>query len=190
MRLLKDVLLYFSAFVPMYLLIQVKVIFDLIFDNLEVNWVAYSVLIFFAFLIVLGITGLLWNIKWDKGKSESILIKDCKNITDQHFLGNFSIFILFSLGFDLTRLGMLGVFSLILFFVGVVYVSNKLFYINPFLNLLGFNFYEITYEKAGESEAKTAKMFYRGKLEVTNEYRDVKLKNDKFSFIDKNSTKN
>ena len=184
-ELIKNTLLYFSAFVPMYILIQTKVILDMTFKNLENNAVAYGVLVFFTALIILGIVGLLWNIRWNKDASEHVLIVECKNITDQHFLGNFSIFILFALGFDLTRLSMLGVFTLIIIFVGIVYVTNKLFYINPFLNLLGFNFYQISYKKQGQNETSTAKLFYRGKLEVTDQYRLVKIKNDKFSFVDK-----
>ena len=186
--LFKNILLYLSAFVPMYFLIQVKVVADLLFGNIKSNLFTYVVLIIFAALIVLGILGLVWNILWNRDKSENIVIRECNNITDQHFLGYFSIFVLFSLGFDLTRMSMFVVFIFILTFVGIVYINNKLFYINPFLNILGFNFYEVTYESA--TKTKTVKLFYRGKLEVSPEPRCVIVKNEYFGFVDrKNDTK-
>ena len=184
----KNIFLYFSAFVPMYFLIQIKFLVDLIFDKVEANTFTFCVLAFLFLLIVLGIIGLLWNIRWNKDEAETVTISDSKNITDQHFLGYLSIFILFALNFDLTKVSMFCIFLFILTFVGIVYVNNKLFFINPFLNILGFNFYEITYSKEQDSKTKTAKMFYRGKLEVTNKPRRLKLKNEHFCFIEKKGT--
>jgi len=184
-QILKDVLLYFSAFIPMYFLIQLKFFADLIFGNVEANTFTICVSVFLLLLIILGIVGLLWNIKWNKDEAENVTIKESQNITDKHFLGYLSIFILFALTFDLTKVSMFCIFLFIIIFVGIVYVNNKLFYINPFLNILGFNFYEITYIKDNDTHKKTAKMFYRGKLEATNKRRRLKLKNDHFSFVDR-----
>ena len=169
----------------MYFLIQVKFLADLAFDNIDANLFTWSVLGFLMLLIILGIIGLLWNIKWCKDDTDTIIIKSSKNITDQHFLGYLSIFILFALSFDLTKVSMFCVFLLIIISVGIVYINNKLFYINPLLNILGFNFYEISYIKDEKQQTRTAKMFYRGSLQTDSEPRRVKLKNDNFSFIEK-----
>ena len=184
-QIVRDIFLYFSAFIPMYFLIQIKFLADLAFDNVEANSFVVCVLCFLALLIVLGIIGLLWSIRWNPGKTERIVIKQATNITDQHFLGYLSIFILFALGFDLSRVSMSAVFIFITIFVGKVYLYNKLFYINPFLNILGFNFFEIKYVKEGEERERTAKIFYRGRLEASDEIRKVRLKNEQLSFIDK-----
>ena len=169
----------------MYFLIQLKFLVDLILCNVEANAFTICVLVFLLLLIILGIIGLLWNIRWNKDEAENVTIKECQNITDQHFLGYLSIFILFALSFDLTKVSMFCIFLFIMIFVGIVYINNKLFYINPFLNILGFNFYEITYIKDKDTRKRTAKMFYRGKLEATHAQRRVKLKNDHFSFVDR-----
>ena len=184
-KILRDIFLYFSAFVPMYFLIQVKFLVDLFLGNVEANAFTICVLVFLLLLIILGVIGLLWNIIWCRDESVDVVIKTSKNITDQHFLGYLSIFILFALSFDLTKVSMFCIFLFILIFVGIVYVNNKLFYINPFLNILGFNFYEITYQCDGDTENKTAKIFYRGELKAVNKHCRIKLKNDHFSFIDK-----
>ena len=185
-QILKNVFLYFSAFVPMYVLIQVKFIVDLALGDVDSSVFTYCVLVFLLILVVLGIIGLLWNIKWNKDESENVTLESSTNITDQHFLGYLSIFILFALSFDLTKISMFCIFLAILIFVGIVYVNNKLFYINPFLNILGFNFYEITYIKDDDTQSKTAKMFYRGDLQTADKRQRIKLKNDHFSFIERN----
>jgi|GEM_PF-1599143 len=224
---LKNIFLYFSAFIPMYFLIMVKFIVDLIFDNVNACGFTIAVLCILALLIILGIFGLFWNIKWNDDQTQTIIIKTSKNITDQYFLGYFAIFILFALTFDLALVSMFVIFVFITIFVGIVYIKNKLFYINPFLNILGFNFYEITYtmqdHSLNESNAsllhntssldneqkhlsvrlsrdpstknlaiiprlqktRTAKLFYRGDLKPSQIPYQIKLKNDHFSFIDK-----
>ena len=67
--------------------------------------------------------------------------------------------------------------------IGVVYVKNKLFYINPFLNILGFNFYNITYKEEGEDKELTTKIFFKGDLLINKHYW-VKIKDENFSFVD------
>ena len=66
--------------------------------------------------------------------------------------------------------------------VGIVYVKNKLFYINPFLNILGFNFYDITYIEEHSTTKQTTKIFFKGDLTL-NEFYFVKIKDENFNFL-------
>ena len=59
-----------------------------------------------------------------------------------------------------------------------------MFYVNPLLNVIGFNFYEIKYKKIGEEKELSSKMFYRGELKINSVYL-FKKENSNFSFIDK-----
>ena len=111
------------------------------------------------------------------------------NITDRHFLGYFSLFVLFAITFDLSKVSMVVVFVLILCMIGVVYVKNKLFYINPFLNILGFNFYKISYKVENDEQVLQTHIFYRGNLKE-NKFYWVKIKDENFSFVDKTKMKN
>ena len=95
----------------------------------------------------------------------------------------FYLGVLFAITFDLSKVSMLIVFVLILAMIGVVYVKNKLFYINPFLNILGFNFYNITYKEEGEDKELTTKIFFKGDLLINKHYW-VKIKDENFSFVD------
>lgn len=185
-NIIKNVLLYFSAFIPMYFLIVVKFIFGMLSQTIPVKPLTVFTLILYSVLIIIGILGLLWNILWNKEKAVTINIQSSQNITDQHFLGYFSLFVLFALSFELTKLSMFIVSLVIIIFIGIVYINNEMYYINPFLNLLGYNFYNITYLQEGQTESKTAKMFYKGKLDITKQKTfKAKIKNSHFSFIDK-----
>ena len=181
---LKNIFLYLSAFVPMYVLILIKLIVELICHNISFN--ALYIIYFFSLilLIILGLIGLALNTIYSKGICKEIIILNKTNITDKHFLGYFSLFVLFALQLNLTLVSSCILFLMILFFIGMVYIKNALYYINPLLNILGYNFYDITYSEIGTNERVEAKFFYKGELKENKTYKVI-FKNQHFSFIDK-----
>ena len=186
---LKNIMLFLSAFIPMYFLIWVKLVMELINDNLHFNVLNTIVFVALIVVIVLGLIGLKLEIFNKKEKSQKVIIMEWNNITDRHFLGYFSLFVLFAITFDLSKVSMVVVFVLILCMIGVVYVKNKLFYINPFLNILGFNFYKISYKIENDEQVLQTHIFYRGNLKE-NKFYWVKIKDENFSFVDKTKMKN
>lgn len=182
-KIMKDVLLFLSAFIPMYFLVLLKELIELITQNYKVNFLNILVIIFLICLISLGIIGIYLQINNKEQKSLKVKIIFAENITDKHFLGYFSLFVLFAITFDLSKISMLLVFVFIMIMIGIVYVKNKLFYINPFLNILGYNFYNIKYLIEDEGKQKSTKIFYRGELKINDLY-FVKVKDENFSFID------
>lgn len=180
---LKDFFLFLSAFVPMFVLIFVKLVVDMLNHNLSFNVLNTLNFITLLLLIGFGIFGLIWNIKSKEGTKEITIVK-LSNITDQHFLGYFSLFVLFALQLDLSLVSGYCTFVLIMIFIGIVYIKNSLFYINPLLNILGYNFYDITYTIEGKSAQGQTKMFYKGELKEGKPYY-INIKNDNFTFIDK-----
>ena len=185
MQFIKNLLLYISAFIPMYFLILVKLIVEIINDNLSFNVLNTLNLVTLLLLMIAGMGGLIWNVKFNTDESKQVQILSKHNITDQHFLGYFSLFVFFAIPLDLSLVSVYIVYLSILIMIGIVYINNALFYINPFLNLLGYNFYDITYIEVGSREERHAKIFYRGDLEIANRTYFVKLKNENFSFVDK-----
>ena len=183
MEELKDLFLFLSAFVPMFVLIFVKLVVDMLNDNLHFNVLNTLNFITLILLIASGIGGLCWNIH-SKSKTKEIVIITKQNITDQHFFGYFSLFVLFALQLDLSLVSGYCTFVLIMIFIGIVYIKNSLFYINPLLNILGYNFYDITYCHAGEKTEHEAKMFFKGELKEQSTYY-INSKNQNFNFIDK-----
>lgn len=173
----------------MYFLIIVKLLVEILNHNLTFNVLNTMVLIVLTIVIVLGVVGIKSEVYNKNQKSDKVVITSFKNITDQHFLGYFSLFVLFAITFDLSKVSMAVVFVLIITMIGVVYVKNKLFYINPFLNILGYNFYDITYRIEGSEQIKSTRIFYKGKLTENKEYW-VKIKDENFSFVDKTKMDN
>lgn len=186
---LKNIMLFLSAFIPMYFLIWIKLVMELINDNLHFNVLNTIVFVTLIVVIVLGLLGLKLEIFNQKEKSQKVIIMEWNNITDRHFLGYFSLFVLFAITFDLSKVSMVVVFVLILCMIGVVYVKNKLFYINPFLNILGFNFYKISYKVENNEQVLQTHIFYRGNLKE-NKFYWVKIKDENFSFVDKTKMEN
>lgn len=186
---LKNIMLFLSAFIPMYFLIWVKLVMELINDNLHFNVLNTIVFVALIVVIVIGLIGLKLEIFNQKEKSQKVIIMEWNNITDRHFLGYFSLFVLFAITFDLSKVSMVVVFVLILCMIGVVYVKNKLFYINPFLNILGFNFYKISYKVENDEQVLQTHIFYRGNLKE-NKFYWVKIKDENFSFVDKTKMEN
>ena len=161
---IKDFLLYLSAFVPMYILIFIKLIIELICKNINFTILSIIYIISLLLLITLGTIGLIINTNPENEIAKNIIILKKENITDRHFLGYFSLFVLFALQLNLNLVSSFISYILIIFFIGYVYIKNSLFYINPFLNILGFSFYDIEYIEEGSEEKKQAKFFYKGLL--------------------------
>lgn len=188
-NLFKNLLLYISAFVPMYILVFVKLIVEIINNNLSfniLNTLNFSTLLA---LIILGVVGLIWNVNISSEKSVEIEIISKENITDKHFLGYFSLFVFFAIPLELSFVSAYCVYILVLIMIGIVYINNSLYFINPLLNIMGYSFYDIKYKEVGQSEVKSAKIFYRGKFLTENKTYCVKVKNEHFCFVDKDTTK-
>ncbi len=184
----KNLFLYLSAFVPMYFLVLVRLVIEILNSNLSFNVLNTINSVTLLLLIGLGIFGLVWNVKISSAKTITIKIVSKTNITDKHFLGYFSLFVFFAIPLDLSLVSAYCVYVLVLIMIGIVYINNSLYYINPLLNLLGYNFYDIEYIEEGCSQTKAAKIFYRGELKIEGRVYKVKVKNEHFCFIDKKNS--
>lgn len=185
-KFLKNLLLYFSAFVPMYVLVLVKLLVEIANSILSFNILNTTNLITLLMLIVGGALGLLWNVKFSGEKSIHVHIFYVKNITEDHFLGYFSLFVFFALPMDLSLVSAYCVYVLVLVMIGVVYITNSLYYINPLLNLLGYSFYDVKYIDFETKKEGEVKLFCREKL-CPNQDFWIKIKNNHFCFVDKKS---
>ncbi len=190
MKTFRNILLYLSAFVPMYLLILVRLLLEIVNANLTFNVLNTINLITLLLLIGGGVIGLWWNVWGSKDESRKIVILSKKNITDQHFLGYFSLFVFFAIPLDLSKVSIFCVYALTLIFIGIVYINNSLYYINPLLNIMGFNFYDIEYEDVSTGQKHSTKIFYKGELEIENKVYSAKIKNTHFCFIERENKKN
>lgn len=181
MKFIKNLFLYFSAFVPLFVLLFVKLVVDMLNNNLTLNVLNTINLCLLVTMIVCGIFGLFWNTKLTDEKSHIVKIKSATDITDQYFLQYFSLFVLFAVPLDITYINEFCIYILVLIFIGIVYIKCKTFYINPLLNILGYRFYSVTLEVLETGKLREVKIFCKEEIEKSNY--EIKILNDNFAFV-------
>ena len=177
--------LYLSSFLPMYLLLIMKLLLEIVNKNLTFNILNSIMLGLLSLFVVAGGIGLYIATKHSKSKGQKIVIVEKENITDQHFLGYFSLFVLFALTFEIEYISMAVVFIAIIVLVGIVYINSQLFYINPLLNILGYSFYNITFYTDNKENLRKAKIFFKGDIITHKKTYFVKELQENLCFVDK-----
>lgn len=181
---MSKVILFISAFVPMYVLFLVNLIVELLNKNLRLNITNTVVLISLVILTFVGVAGLLIIINSKESKIENITILSKQNLTDQHFLNYFSLFVLLALTFDLSKICFVCVFVIILVFIGIVYIKNNIFYVNPLLNIMGYSFYDISY-KTENGDENEIRIFHKGKIELNSSLYKITFSTRNLNFLEK-----
>lgn len=190
MRFIKNLFLYFSAFVPLFVLLVVKLIVDIANNNLTFNFLNTFNLCLLTTLIICGIFGLIWNTKFSDEKSYDITITSATEITDKYFLPYFSLFVMFAVPLDISYVNEFCIYIIVLIFIGIVYINCGLYYINPLLNILGYRFFDTTFKNNKTGEIRKAKIFSKYVLIENTQKYNIKINNDNFAFVvDKNKTK-
>ncbi len=157
--------LFLSSFSPLFLLIIIKELIEIFNKNWTFNFLNTSmmlVLVAFIFWGFFSFYSVYTEVKVQKSKKIRLVNKT--NLTDNHFLGYFSLFVLFAITFEIEMYSMAVIFFIVLFLIGRVYIKNDMYYINPLINLLGFSFYDIEYETQN-GNIKKARVFYKGRFE-------------------------
>lgn len=182
--IMAKVVLFVSAFVPMYILFLINLIVEIINDNLSWNITNSVVFVSLLILMIVGLVGLFIIISKKDNEKEEVKVLTKKNLTDQHFLNYFSLFVLLALTFDLSKICLICVFVAIVIFIGIVYIKNNIYYVNPLLNILGYSFYDISYiDKNGDEQ--DLRIFHRGELK-TNCYYYLNHSKRNLNFLETN----
>ena len=170
MKIIKKIGLFLSSFVPLFLLLITKEIVEIINKNWSLNFLNSFLLIMLLTMLFIGIYFLYKIINEVKEyKPEKIKIINKTNSTDQHFLGYFSLFVLFAISYDIEMYSMAIIFIMVLTMIAIVYIKNDMYFINPLLNIIGYSYYKIEYINQN-GETKSAQAFYKGILEINTEY--------------------
>ncbi len=146
--------MYLSAFLPMFLIMWVKEMLLGIKNVLEKPW-KYSwksiylnpYLIGEIIFIFLVGTALYFLLKRNRRTSVyTISLKTVKNRSAEYYLAYYSLFILALIEFSLADPIDLVVLTLLLIVLGIVYIKNNLFFMNPTINIFQSYIYEVEYE--------------------------------------------
>ncbi len=171
MGLFKKIGLYLSSFSPLFALLIVKELIEILNQNWSFNFLNTSMLLFLFVLLIIGVGSLFITISQMRSNRGTKIIKVISktNVTDEHFLGYFSLFVLFAVSFEIEMYSMALIFFLVLTLIGIVYIKNDMYYINPLINLFGYSFYDIEYKDL-DGEIKTNRVFFKGKLNINKKY--------------------
>ena len=164
--MLRKIGLFLSAFVPMSMLFVIMMIIDIAEGNEKGSVMVICVMTLLMFLVIIGVSCVMYVFFSKKIAQSTIQIDSANNVTGQYFFGYFSLFVLVAVHLELYTVCDIILFFLINIIIAIVYIHNNLYYINPLLNLIGYNIYKITYIKDGQE--KNINIFVKDKLDISN----------------------
>lgn len=152
--MLRKLIMYISAFLPMFLIMWIKEVmlgirnvvekpWKYSWDSIYLNPYLIGGLVFLVIISILTV-GLLKRNK--QTGVYTVSLKTVKNRSAEYYLAYYSLFILALIEFSLTDPIDLTVLALLLFVLGVVYIKNDLFFMNPTINIFQSYIYEVEYE--------------------------------------------
>lgn len=152
--MLRKLIMYISAFLPMFLIMWIKEVLFGIRNVVEKPWKYALDSIYlnpyliteFIFIVMIGAV-FAWLLNRNKKTGVyTVSLKTVKNRTAEYYLAYYSLFILALIEFSLTDPIDLAVLALLLAVLGVVYIKNDLFFMNPTINIFQSYIYEVEYE--------------------------------------------
>lgn len=164
-------ILFISSYIPLYLLLIIKDIVGRIEKygvgqlKKAVNMNSLNdVMIVILFLIsAASFLYLLYMVKTVRGKA-FILIKEIRDETSSNFLNYISIYLLSCMGLSLGTYEDITVLIFVMIIIGYIYTRSNMVYINPVLNVLGYDIYNITGIAQGTGEEVNTFLVAKKKL--------------------------
>lgn len=156
---MKKIIMYLSAFLPMFWLILIKDYASILKDA-NAGEAPYSDLLSVQLFIVLGIVLFITIItiiliSGNKNLSNDLVVAvKVTNRTAEYYLGYFSLFILELFAFSFTDIVDIVVMSILLLLLGIVYVKNGLFFINPTMNIFRSFIFEVEFSDGNNIRTK------------------------------------
>ena len=156
---MKKIIMYLSAFLPMFWLILIKDYATILIDAVA-GEVPYSDLLSVQLFIVFGIVLLITIItiiliSGNKNLSNDLVVATkVNNRTAEYYLGYYSLFILELFAFSFTDIVDIIVMSILLLLLGIVYVKNGLFFINPTMNIFRSFIFEVEFSDGNNNRTK------------------------------------
>jgi hypothetical protein len=111
-------------------------------------------LVEFGAIAIIALSLLLLMRRNDKAALKIVKINTLKNQVAEYYLAYFSLFVLALIGFSLVNIADIISLCLLMAILGIVYIRNGMFYMNPTVNLLKSFIYEIEYEESGNTHSR------------------------------------
>lgn len=131
-------LLFLSSYIPLYALLIGKSVISICIgiDTFSImSGVAIA-----SLMVILAVSGcyLIWVIKHTDAKAVTYEVKTIDDRTGDMFFGYISVYLLSCLGLSLNNIIDNYILLFLMILIGFIYVSNKLVYMNPMLQLFRY----------------------------------------------------
>lgn len=161
---LKKLILFISSYIPLYILLVLKNIFERISKNGklvnvvdklknavwfdEINDWAICLLTLASIFSAL----FLYFVMKKKPSAKNYLIKNVSDETSNYYFNYISIYLLSCMGLSLNSIVDCFVFLFLMLIVGYIYISNNMMYMNPVVNLMGYKVYNCIMDSINTEE--------------------------------------
>lgn len=184
---MKKILMYLSAFLPMFFIMwfkEVATVLVKIHDGkstwLDLINIYLIIEIAIIGVLIISFSNLMSNNK--KLATKKVKVLAVSNRTGEYYLGYYSLFILSLLGFSFINIVDILVLCLLIITLGVVYIKNELYFMNPTINIFRSYIYEVEYSYKDQIERKL--IISKEKVKI-NEIIDIELSEFEFTFMRK-----
>ena len=157
MKKIVNIFMYLSAFLPMLIVLWLKEIVKIsidIYDKWQVSkcfeWKKFlNMLLIIELCVIISVIFCFFMILRSNRERavKPILINQASNQTAEYYLSYFSLFILSMIGFSLGEIIDVILLCLLFILLGIVYIRNNLYYINPTVNIFNSYIYKIKYKE-------------------------------------------
>lgn len=146
-------MLFVSSYIPLYVLLILKNIFERITDGghfVNIILKLESVVLFDEIndwaIIVLGLAVIisgsyLWIILGKNTSSKQYMVIEVSDETGNCYFNYISVYLLSCMGLSLNSIVDCFVFLFVMLIVGYIYISNNMMYMNPLANIMGYRVY-------------------------------------------------
>ncbi len=155
-------IMYLSAFLPIFVVLWFKAVFEGVRKVLEAPheyiWSSvylnpYLIVELICFLSI-GLCLSIFIHRNQNAAVRTVKLKSVKNRSAEYYLSYYSVFILALAEFSITNPIDIAVLVLLLIFLGIVYIRNGLFYMNPTINIFLSYIYEVEYDEYSSTSSK------------------------------------
>lgn len=178
MNVFNKLMLFVSSYIPLYMLLILKNIFERITDggrfvNImqkfksatwfdEVN--DWAVCILTLAIVVSAVY--LWRALGKGTSPKKYLITEVSDETGNYYFNYISIYLLSCMGLTLNSIVDCFVFLFVMIIVGYIYISNNMMYMNPVANIMGYKVYSCILDSVNTSDNNIASIVVAPKTTV------------------------
>lgn len=178
MCVINKLMLFISSYIPLYILLILKNLFERITDNGHfVNIIQkiklatwfdgvndWAVCILVSAIVVSAVY--LWVALGKEASIKNYLITEVTDETGNCYFNYISIYLLSCMGLTLNSIVDCFVFLFVMVIIGYIYISNNMVYMNPVANIMGYRLYNCMLDSINTNDKDISSIVFAPKTIV------------------------